>query len=197
MLLHHHRSCIHAAQEIVNFMCSLTQSNFEEFWMPCEQPLFSLRSYTDCLLSDASSHLTVTATLILRCALQANDSAVVAECMSDVQRLQTALEEAKAHHGWDLGDDCISLCKNYTTRVSATIRAKTAIRMPDKDSPPPVQVSLNDYVGFSMEYETAFSSDALDVEQWAHFDNGMRFYDGDIDGLSDEDFLPSFLNDYS
>ncbi len=118
---------------------------------------------------------------------------MVAECMSDAQRLQTALEKAKICHGWVLGDDCITLCKNYTARVEATIRTRTAVGMPNNDNTPPAQISLNDLVGFPMEYEASFGSDALDVEQWAHFDNGMRFFDGDVDGLFNDDFLSSIL----
>jgi hypothetical protein len=123
-------------------------------------------------MSDTSSHLTVAATLLLRCTLQEDDPAVVEKCITDVRRLQELLEKAKAEYGWDLGDTCVAHCKSYTERILAGGRTKPTSLTPNPDGISTSQPGLNDSTGTLM---SAFNM--MDVEQWTNFDLDMTFYD--------------------
>ncbi|KAH7021461.1 uncharacterized protein B0I36DRAFT_251908 [Microdochium trichocladiopsis] len=90
----HQLNCQKAAHDIVEFVSGLDEHDFADFWLP----------YT-------SSHLTVCATLLLRCALEAEECEVSQACMEDLERLQTSLRAAEKQHGWELGQACLSRCQ--------------------------------------------------------------------------------------
>ncbi|RDW89771.1 hypothetical protein BP6252_01803 [Coleophoma cylindrospora] len=95
--------CRKAAHNVVEFMAGLSKLNFGEFWLPY-----------------AASHLTVCATLLLRCALETDDNEAARSCMWDVRKLQTVLKAARDDYEWELGETCLDHCENLISRAKHT-----------------------------------------------------------------------------
>ena len=67
--------------------------------------------------SDSASHLTTTATLLLRCAIETDDDTTAESCMSSVKVLNERLCLAKKEYNWELGDSCVARCETLIPRV--------------------------------------------------------------------------------
>ncbi|PGH02158.1 hypothetical protein AJ79_07704 [Helicocarpus griseus UAMH5409] len=91
--------CRRAAEEVVQFMTSLRRVNFEEFWLPY-----------------SAYHLTSTATLLVRCALETSDPTIARSCLSKVDVLRDALYKARVEYDWDLADMCIDHCERILAK---------------------------------------------------------------------------------
>ncbi|EGC45957.1 C6 transcription factor [Histoplasma capsulatum var. duboisii H88] len=91
--------CRRAAEDVVGFMISLKRLNFDEFWLPY-----------------SAYHLTSTATLLVRCALETSDSAIARSCLSKVDVLRDALYRARVEYDWDLADMCLDHCERILTK---------------------------------------------------------------------------------
>ncbi|KAE8139974.1 fungal-specific transcription factor domain-containing protein [Aspergillus pseudotamarii] len=88
-----------SAQEIVNYVCSLTKTQLQEFWLP----------YT-------AHHLILTVIILLRCTIESTDKTTISTCKTSLQYLWTKLQTA-ADEGWDLATMCISQCKESVSKV--------------------------------------------------------------------------------
>ncbi|KAE8335657.1 hypothetical protein BDV24DRAFT_171147 [Aspergillus arachidicola] len=88
-----------SAQEIVNYVCSLTKTQLQEFWLP----------YT-------AHHLILTVIILLRCTIESTDKTIISTCKTSLQHLWTKLQTA-AEDGWDLATMCISQCKESVSKV--------------------------------------------------------------------------------
>ncbi|PGH00737.1 hypothetical protein GX51_05618 [Blastomyces parvus] len=91
--------CRRAAEDVVQFMISLKRANFDEFWLPY-----------------SAYHLTSTATLLVRCALETSDSDIARSCLSKVDVLRDALYRARVEYDWDLADMCLDHCERILTK---------------------------------------------------------------------------------
>ncbi|OJD14407.1 hypothetical protein AJ78_05254 [Emergomyces pasteurianus Ep9510] len=91
--------CRRAAEDVVEFMISLKRRNFDEFWLPY-----------------SAYHLTSTATLLVRCALETSDSGIARSCLSKVDILRDALYRARVEYDWDLADMCLDHCERILTK---------------------------------------------------------------------------------
>ncbi|KAI5286473.1 hypothetical protein KEM54_006764, partial [Ascosphaera aggregata] len=91
--------CRKAAEEIVHFMVSLKQPHYREFWL----------TYT-------AYHLTSTATLLVRCALETADAKIARQCMAKVDLLRETLRIARIENDWDLADMCIDHCEKIFSK---------------------------------------------------------------------------------
>ncbi|KAK2797562.1 hypothetical protein FQN50_009157 [Emmonsiellopsis sp. PD_5] len=91
--------CRRAAEEVVQFMISLKKPHFEEFWLPY-----------------GAYHLTSTATLLVRCALETSDTVIARSCLSKVDILRDALCRARLEYDWDLADMCLDHCERILTK---------------------------------------------------------------------------------
>ncbi|QMW30216.1 hypothetical protein G4B84_005551 [Aspergillus flavus NRRL3357] len=88
-----------SAQEIVNYVCSLTKAQLQEFWLP----------YT-------AHHLILTVIIFLRCTIESTDKTIISTCKTSLQHLWTKLQTT-AEDGWDLATMCISQCKESVSKV--------------------------------------------------------------------------------
>ncbi|KAK8228843.1 C6 transcription factor [Phyllosticta capitalensis] len=91
-----------AAIQIADFVCSLEQANLKEFWMP----------YT--------AHLLVSAgTVLLRCAVDTTEAAVIQSCKDALAALQKRLRRAREEDKWDLADMFIKRCDDPISKILA------------------------------------------------------------------------------
>ncbi|KAI5305161.1 hypothetical protein KEM56_005132 [Ascosphaera pollenicola] len=91
--------CRKAAEEIVHFMVSLKRLHFREFWLPY-----------------GAYHLSSTATLLVRCALETTDPEVARQCMAKVDLLCKTLRATCIENDWDLADMCIDHCEKILSK---------------------------------------------------------------------------------
>ncbi|KAL2013091.1 hypothetical protein VTN00DRAFT_616 [Thermoascus crustaceus] len=95
--------CRKAAEEIVQFISSLQKVNFHEFWLPY-----------------SAFHLTSTATLLVRCALETTDPEVARSCLANVDLLRSILRRVRDDEDWDVADMCLDHCERILIRHPAT-----------------------------------------------------------------------------
>ncbi|KAE8379923.1 fungal-specific transcription factor domain-containing protein [Aspergillus bertholletiae] len=88
-----------SAQVIVDYVCSLTKAQLQEYWLP----------YT-------AHHLILTVIILLRCTIESTDKPIISACKTSLQHLWTKLQAA-AEEGWDLATVCISQCKESVSKV--------------------------------------------------------------------------------
>lgn len=93
---HHYfqTECRRSAEEIVQFISSLRKENFQEFWLPY-----------------SAFHLTSTATLLVRCALETTDKKVARSCLANVETLRSVLRRVREEEDWDVADMCLDHCE--------------------------------------------------------------------------------------
>ncbi|KAH2393453.1 hypothetical protein KXW92_007778 [Aspergillus fumigatus] len=94
--------CRKSAEEIVQFISSLRKQNFQEFWLPY-----------------SAFHLTSTATLLVRCALETTDSEVARSCLANVETFRSILRRVREEEDWDVADMCLDHCERILNRLAA------------------------------------------------------------------------------
>ncbi|KAE8146183.1 fungal-specific transcription factor domain-containing protein [Aspergillus avenaceus] len=92
--------CRRSAEEIVQFISSLRKENFQEFWLPY-----------------SAFHLTSTATLLVRCALETTDADVARSCLSNVETFRSILRRVRDEEDWDVADMCLDHCERILNRL--------------------------------------------------------------------------------
>ncbi|KAJ5386713.1 hypothetical protein N7509_009254 [Penicillium cosmopolitanum] len=95
--------CRKSAEDIVRFISSLRKEHFKEFWLPY-----------------SAFHLTSTATLLVRCALETNDTEVARSCLSNVETLRTVLRRVQEEEDWEVADMCLDHCEHIMHRLPGT-----------------------------------------------------------------------------
>lgn len=70
--------------------------------------------------SDSAYHLTSTATLLVRCAFETNDTSIARSCLSSVNVLQDVLRRAKQENDWELADMCLDHCQRILSKHPGT-----------------------------------------------------------------------------
>jgi hypothetical protein len=118
--------CRKSAEEIVRFISSLRKQNFQEFWLPCTSTLLGFPSHPDrdSLFYanpqlDSAFHLTSTATLLVRCALETTDSEVAHSCLANVETFRSILRRVREEEDWDVADMCLDHCERILNRLAA------------------------------------------------------------------------------
>lgn len=66
---------------------------------------------------DSAFHLTSTATLLVRCAFETNDSEVARSCLSNVETLRAVLRRVREEEDWDVADMCLDHCERIMHRL--------------------------------------------------------------------------------
>ena len=142
--------CRRSAEEIVQFITSLRSENFKEFWLPY-----------------SAFHLTSTATLLLRCALETNDSEVARSCLTNVETLRAVLRRVREEEDWDVADMCLDHCERIMHRLpgsGATMGQVMAASITDTGLVNPAAISLpetqtnNDIVDDMMSISNTFGT---------------------------------------
>ncbi|PLB34324.1 putative C6 transcription factor [Aspergillus candidus] len=95
--------CRRSAEEIVHFISSLRKENFAEFWLPY-----------------SAFHLTSTATLLVRCALETTDTEIARSCLSNVDIFRTILRRVRDEEDWDVADMCLDHCERLLNRFPSS-----------------------------------------------------------------------------
>lgn len=70
------------------------------------------------MTQDTTYHLNSAATLILRCALEAEKPETAQECVASAKRLIDFLRMAKDEANWDLADTCLNHCEAIVKKLS-------------------------------------------------------------------------------
>ncbi|OXV09556.1 hypothetical protein Egran_02682 [Elaphomyces granulatus] len=91
--------CRKAAEEIIQFISSLQNVHFREFWLPY-----------------SAFHLTSTATLLVRCALETTDQEIARSCLANVEALISVLRRIREEEDWDPADMCLDYCERILSR---------------------------------------------------------------------------------
>ena len=86
------------------YIISLTEDQLQEFWMP----------YTSYLL-------VTTATILLRCTIECNDSTVQKTCIAKLVAFRDRLRSARDSLEWDLADFCLERCEEPIQKVADAI----------------------------------------------------------------------------
>ncbi|KAJ9311633.1 transcriptional regulator family: Fungal Specific TF [Paecilomyces variotii] len=119
--------CRKSAEEIVQFISSLRKENFQEFWLPY-----------------SAFHLTSTATLLVRCALETTDPEVSRSCLANVDSFRSVLRRVRDEDDWDVADMCLDHCDKILHRApsnnshaagSSDVRLTTAAPEPSTVNP--------------------------------------------------------------
>ncbi|OJJ42544.1 hypothetical protein ASPZODRAFT_76489 [Penicilliopsis zonata CBS 506.65] len=110
---YHQSQCRRAAQAVIDFVVSLTRNEMDAFWLP----------YT-------AYHFTSAATLILRCALEADNAETAQECVASAKTLVDLLRRARDTHNWDLADICLGQCGAVVDKLCDSSFLHTWRRIP-------------------------------------------------------------------
>ncbi|KAF9884033.1 hypothetical protein FE257_002371 [Aspergillus nanangensis] len=142
--------CRRSAEEIVEFISSLRKENFREFWLPY-----------------SAFHLTSTATLLVRCALETTDSEVARSCLANVETFRAILRRVREEEDWDVADMCLDHCERVLNRLPGTGAPSTDLffnGQPDNRLVNPAAISLpetqtnNDIVDDMMSISNTFGT---------------------------------------
>jgi hypothetical protein len=69
---------------------------------------------------DSAFHLTSTATLLVRCALETTDSEVARSCLANVETFRSILRRVREEEDWDVADMCLDHCERILNRLAAS-----------------------------------------------------------------------------
>lgn len=79
---------------------------------------------------DTAYHFTSAATLILRCALEAQATDTAQECVASAKRLMEFLRKMKNEVNWDLADICLDHCEAVVEKLSDSHYLETWRKIP-------------------------------------------------------------------
>jgi hypothetical protein len=129
-----------AALEATTFITSLTEAQFQEFWMP----------YTSYLL-------VTSATILLRCTIESSDLDKKRACVTQLIAFRDRLRTARDMLQWDLAEFCLERCDEPIQRISNALGTTSdymqthlqADQVASSETPalglaPPHELSLND-----------------------------------------------------
>lgn len=116
---------------------------------------------------DSAFHLTSTATLLVRCALETNDNEVARSCLANVETLRSVLRRVREEEDWDVADMCLDHCERIMHRLpgtSAPMDQSLTAAMADNGLVNPAAISLpetqtnNDIVDDMMSISNTFGT---------------------------------------
>ncbi|KAK6077427.1 fungal specific transcription factor domain-containing protein [Seiridium cupressi] len=93
--------CIKAGSTLIDFVVSLSVDETKAFWLP----------YT-------AYHFVSAATLMMRCALEAETDAGANDCVKSARKLIDYLRKMKTDTNWDLADICLGQCESMVKHMS-------------------------------------------------------------------------------
>jgi hypothetical protein len=70
--------------------------------------------------ADSAFHLTSTATLLVRCALETTDNEVARACLAKVEAFRSILSRVREEEDWDVADMCLDHCERILNRLPGT-----------------------------------------------------------------------------
>lgn len=68
------------------------------------------------IFSDSAFHLTSTATLLVRCALETTDQEIARSCLTNVDNLRSLLRRVREEEDWDVADMCLDHCERILSK---------------------------------------------------------------------------------
>ncbi|KAF1927942.1 uncharacterized protein M421DRAFT_5608 [Didymella exigua CBS 183.55] len=113
-----------AALEATHFITSLTEAQFQEFWMP----------YTSYLL-------VTSATILLRCTIESNDLNKKKACVTQLVAFRERLRTARDALQWDLAEFCLERCDEPIQRIADAL---VLLEAQEPGLAVPHDLSLND-----------------------------------------------------
>ena len=69
---------------------------------------------------DSAFHLTSTATLLVRCALETTDTEIARSCLANVDIFRTILRRVRDEEDWDVADMCLDHCERLLNRFPSS-----------------------------------------------------------------------------
>ncbi|KAL2814540.1 fungal-specific transcription factor domain-containing protein [Aspergillus cavernicola] len=138
--------CRKGAEEIVKFISSLRKENFNEFWLPY-----------------SAFHLTSTATLLVRCALETSDNEVARTCLANVETFRTILRRVREDYDWDVADMCLDHCERVLNRLPGSANTADPAALGNGHMGPPDNNRLVNPAAISISLpETQTNNDIVD-----------------------------------
>lgn len=117
--------------------------------------------------TDSAFHLTSTATLLVRSALETDDNEVARSCLAHVETLRNTLRRVQEEEDWDVADMCLDHCERIMHRLpgtGATTDQSMNAGMADNGLVNPAAISLpetqtnNDIVDDMMSISNTFGT---------------------------------------
>ena len=98
---YHQVRCRKAGKALIDFVISLNEDEIKVFWLP----------YT-------AYHFMSAATLMMRCAFEAQSDSIAHDCVANAQALIVYLRDRKDNAHWDLADICLGQCETTIKQMS-------------------------------------------------------------------------------
>ncbi|KAH7374851.1 putative Zn(II)2Cys6 transcription factor [Plectosphaerella cucumerina] len=98
--LYYQSRCIKIGNEFIDAVVALTPEETKAFWLPY-----------------IAYHFASAATLMMRCALEAQEETVATGCVNSARRLIDHLKKMKAQTNWDLADICLNQCEGTVKQM--------------------------------------------------------------------------------
>lgn len=120
---HYHQSrCIKACNEFMDAVISISVKETKVFWLPCKYTNRIMHKWpSPCShQQDIAYHFASAATLMMRCAIEAQDDAVSIDCVGNARRFMDHLKRMKTLANWDLADICLNQCETTVQNMSAS-----------------------------------------------------------------------------
>lgn len=80
--------------------------------------------------TDSAFHLTTTATLLVRCALETTDPEVARSCLANVETFRSILRRVREEEDWDVADMCLDHCERLLNRLNNSTGTTTSAEHP-------------------------------------------------------------------
>lgn len=107
------------------------------FWLPCRDTTSDMQPISaNTLAKDSAYHFTSAATVMLRCALEAENANTAQECVASAKKLVGFLRKTKNEVDWDLSDICLGHCEAVVEKLSDSHYLDTWRRNPHSGQQP-------------------------------------------------------------
>lgn len=149
-----------AALEATDFVTSLTEAQFQEFWMP----------YTSYLL-------VTSATILLRCTIESNDLVKKKACVTALVAFRNRLRTARDALQWDLAEFCLERCDEPIQRIADALGISSS-HLPTAVHIDQATTSRTEEPGLAPLHEASINDLFLPVDSldypWETLWNGME-----------------------
>lgn len=101
---------VKSASSLVDYVISLQEQHFREFWLPCKSRQLVCQWSCDSSFTDTAYLLVSATTTLLRFLVESHDASYNAETCSKLLSLLEKLKTARENYDWDLAQLCIDTC---------------------------------------------------------------------------------------
>jgi hypothetical protein len=134
-----------ASSTVLDFVLSLEESQFQDFWLPY-----------------ATYLLVLAVQVSLRCTVEAQDVETRNSSITRLERVMTHIQHAHDNYDWDIAGYCLERCSDTISKVAA-FAAQASQLAPEAIEIPRVSLRAEDYTaGTVLDDSSSLLSDILD-----------------------------------